>query len=153
VSDDALQARIQAYLEARSVATLATSGEDGPWAAAVFYVSRGFTLYFLSSPTSRHCRNLDLYPRVAAAIHEDTSDWQTIKGVQLEGTAAEIDGEEQAEARRLYGAKFPLVGSPDTAPAPIAEAMARVRWYRVVPDRLFFIDNAAGFGHRDELTL
>lgn len=37
------------YLEQHRVMTLATCGPDGPWAAAVFYVSVGSTLYFLSS--------------------------------------------------------------------------------------------------------
>jgi hypothetical protein len=37
--DDALS-----YLEAHNVATLATNGPEGPWAAAVFYANTGFTL-------------------------------------------------------------------------------------------------------------
>jgi hypothetical protein len=32
------------YLEAHNVATLATNGPEGPWAAAVFYANTGFTL-------------------------------------------------------------------------------------------------------------
>ena len=36
------------YLEQHRVMTLATCGPDGPWAAAVFYVSVGSTLYFLA---------------------------------------------------------------------------------------------------------
>ena len=35
------------------VMTLATGGDQGPWAAALFYVHEGFTLYFLSSPAIR----------------------------------------------------------------------------------------------------
>jgi len=26
-----------------------------------------------------------------------------------------------------------------------------VRWYRLEPQRLYFIDNSRGFGHRDEI--
>ncbi len=149
----ALGTRVLDYLKARSVATLATSGSDGPWAAAVFFVNRGFTLYFLSSAASRHCQNLARNPRVAASAQEDTADWRKIKGVQLEGTASEITGEERSEALRLYSEKFPLVGLLSTAPAAIVDAMARVRWYKVVPERLYFIDNSAGFGHRDQVAL
>jgi uncharacterized protein YhbP (UPF0306 family) len=141
------------YLRQHHVAGLATSGSDGPWAAAVFYVSDGFTLYFLSSPTSRHCQNIARDPHVAATIQEDYADWSEIKGVQLEGMAINISGEDEARARRLYGEKYPLVGMISQAPSAIIKAMARVRWYRLVPQRVYFIDNSVGFGHRDELDL
>ena len=148
--DAGLRERVLDYLVSRSVATLSTAGPEGPWAAAVFFASSGFTLYFLSSPESRHCRNLSRDPRVAAAIHQDTSDWRAIKGVQLEGTASELAGEERAEAQRIYGRKFPLIASP---PPLIDAALSRIRWYRLVPSRLYFLDNAAGFAHREELPL
>jgi hypothetical protein len=154
VSGGDLRGRVLGYLAARSVATLATTGADGPWAAAVFYATReDFTLYFLSSPSSRHCANLAHDPRVAAAIHEDTADWRAIKGVQLEGRAAELEGAERAEAQRRYGARFPVVGSLGGAPAALVAALAKVRWYKLVPARLFFIDNAAGFGRRAQVEL
>ena len=35
-------------------------------------------------------------------------------------------------------------------PGPIAEALARVRWYRLRIVRLHFIDNAHGFGKREQ---
>ncbi len=142
-----------AYLRDHHVATLASHGSGFPWASAVFYVNDGFTLYFLSSPTSRHCLNLAENPHVAATVQEDYSDWPKIKGVQLEGTASEISGEEETAARKLYGEKFPIVGKLGKAPAVIVKAMAKVRWYKVVPHRLYFIDNSANFGHRDEIAL
>jgi len=141
------------YLREHRVATLASIGEEGPWAAAVFYVNDGFTLYFLSSPDSRHCLNLAEDARVAATIQEDYADWRQIKGIQLEGTACELSGEEEARARRLYGEKYPLVGRIGAAPAAIVQALAKVRWYRLVPVRLYFIDNSAGFGQRQEIAL
>lgn len=149
----ALRERVHGYLREHHVATLATSGSDGVWAAAVFYVSDGATLYFLSSPTSRHCLNLAHSAQVALTIQEDYADWPAIKGVQLEGIACAIDGAEQAHARSLYGQKFALVGKLAQAPAAIVKALAKVHWYRVTPRRLYFIDNSAGFGHRDELDL
>ncbi|MGO9005557.1 MAG: pyridoxamine 5'-phosphate oxidase family protein [Beijerinckiaceae bacterium] len=151
--EDGPSGRALRYLQQHHVAGLATSGSDGPWAAAVFYVSDGFTLYFLSSPTSRHCQNIARDPHVAATIQEDYADWPEIKGLQLEGMASTISGEDEARARGLYGEKYPLVGMISQAPSAIVAAMARVRWYRIVPQRVYFIDNSAGFGHRDELDL
>ncbi|MBX3613624.1 MAG: pyridoxamine 5'-phosphate oxidase family protein [Burkholderiaceae bacterium] len=59
----ALHQRVLAYLGEHRVMTLATQGRDGPWAAAVFYASEGFDLYFLSSPSTRHCADLSANPR------------------------------------------------------------------------------------------
>lgn len=135
------------------MATLATCGKDGPWAAAVFYVNDGDTIFFLSSPTSRHCIDIGQNPRVAVTIQEDYSDWLEIKGVQIEGVASEISGAEEEKARQLYGRKFPVVGLLAQAPAAIVKALAKVCWYRIVPDRLYFIDNSFGLGNRDEVKL
>ena len=144
---------MQDYLQNHHVATLATSGSDGPWAAAVFYVNDGDNIFFLSAPTSRHCLNLEQNPRVAVTIQEDYSDWLEIKGVQLEGIASEISGVEEERVRKLYGRKFPVVGMLAKAPAAIVKALAKVRWYRIVPKRLYFIDNSLGLGSRDEIVL
>ena len=145
--------RVQAYLRDHQVATLATHSGEDLWAAAVFYVNAGYTLYFLSSPTSRHCLDLAKNPRVALTIQEDYADWLEIKGVQIEGVVSELSGEEERLARRLYGQKFPIVGKLAQAPAAIVNALAKVRWYKVVPRRLYFIDNAVGLGHREEVDL
>jgi uncharacterized protein YhbP (UPF0306 family) len=144
---------VQQYLRNHHVATLASCGNEGPWAAAVFYVNEGDTLFFLSSPSSRHCLNLVHNPVVAVTIQEDYSDWLEIKGIQIEGVAREISGVEEEKARRLYGQKFPVVGMLAHAPAAIVKALAKVRWYKIVPQRLYFIDNSRGLGNRDEVNL
>lgn len=150
---EALRQRVAAYLREHHVMTLATHGSGGVWAAAVFYVNDGYNLLFLSSPTSRHCRNLLDSPRVSVTIQQDYADWPEIKGVQLEGIAGEIRGEEVQRARRLYGEKFPVIHGLAQASIALATAMEKVCWYEVVPDRLYFIDNSAGFGHRDAIEL
>jgi len=148
-----LQEKTLAYLREHNVMTLATSGPQGLWAAAVFYVNDGFTLYFLSAPASRHSLNVDAQPIVSAAIQEDYRDWRAIKGVQLEGEASRIEGAERAGAIARYGLKFPIVANVAQAPAEIVKAMSRIAWYKVVPARLYFIDNSVGLGHRDEVPL
>jgi uncharacterized protein YhbP (UPF0306 family) len=141
------------YLAGHHVMTLATQGDDGPWAAAVFYASDGCSLIFLSSPTSRHCRNLARDARCAATIQEDYSDWARIKGIQIEGRVRELRGEEEKRAQHIYGEKFPDVGPLANLPPAIVKALAKVRWFLLVPERFHFIDNSKGFGHRDEIVL
>lgn len=150
---DALSMRVLRYLQDHNVATLAACDSGNPWAAALFYASDEFILYFLSSPTSRHCRDLDQNPHVAVTIQENYSDWLEIKGIQIEGIASEISGIEEEKARRLYGQKFPVIGMLSKAPSAVVKALAKVRWYKIVPQRLYFIDNSLGLGNRDEVNL
>jgi hypothetical protein len=138
------------YLTEHHVMTLATQGTDGPWAAAVFYVNDGYTLFFLSSPKSRHAVDMALHRRVAATVQEDYADWTRIRGVQLEGVVRELAGIEAARARERYGAKFAVIAEP---PPPIAAALAKVHWYELVPQRMHFVDNTIAFGHRTEVRL
>lgn len=137
------------YLAEHHVMTLATQGAEGPWAAALFYVRDGDDLIFLSSPSTRHCRDLALQPRCAATIQSDAGDWRSIRGIQIEGTASELHGDERSHAQQLYGDRFPFV-RPGIAPAPIALALGRVRWFRLRMSRLHFIDNLRGFGQRQQ---
>jgi uncharacterized protein len=142
-----------AYLHDHNVMTLATTGPQGLWAAAVFYVNDGFTLNFLSAPSSRHSLNIEAQPTVSATIQEDYKDWREIKGIQLAGEASRIEGSEQAVAIARYGLKFPIVGNLASAPTEIVKALSRIVWYKVVLTRLYFIDNTLGLGHRDEVPL
>jgi uncharacterized protein YhbP (UPF0306 family) len=143
--------RALAYLREHNVMTLATAGPRGAWAAAVFYASEGFELVFLSSPATRHGTDIGAEAQVSAAIHEDYRSWPEIKGVQLEGRAARLEGALRDAALECYAGKFPFVrGQPGTAPE-ILRALERVAWYRLVPSRLYLIDNSLGFGRREEI--
>jgi uncharacterized protein YhbP (UPF0306 family) len=151
-----LRAEILAYLESHNTVTLATCRDNLPWAATVFYASEGFRLYFFSAPDSRHCQNLAENPRVAATVQEDYRDWRKIKGIQLEGRVEEIvspNGKQRAFD--VYARKYPEAMKLFTDPESglYHRAFLRVRFYRVLPERVFFIDNEKGFGQRRELVI
>ena len=116
--------------------TLATNGPDGLWAAAVFYASEDFDLYFLSAGHTRHTGNITTTPRV--------------QGIQLAGVVELLSGSERLKAITLYQVKFAFLAQVPTA---IQAAFKKVNWYRVRPYQLYFVDNSRGFGHRDEITL
>ena len=65
--------RALAYLYDHNVMSLATSNNDGMWAAAVFYASDGFELYFLSSPKTRHAINIDANAAVCATTRLESN--------------------------------------------------------------------------------
>ena len=138
------------YLRSHQVLTLATYGPDGLWAAAVFYVSQNFDLFFLSAPHTRHSQNIATHPHVAGTIQEDYQDWTRIQGIQLEGEIQLLSGVRRTEAITLYQQKFPFVAQEDNQ---LKDALQKVNWYHLRPDQLFFIDNRFGLGHRDKIEL
>ncbi|NMG15764.1 pyridoxamine 5'-phosphate oxidase family protein [Aromatoleum bremense] len=140
------------YLEHHHVMTLATQGPEGPWAAAVFYVNDGADLYFLSAPSTRHARNLERDPRVAATVQEDYSEWQEIRGIQLEGEALRLNALDSVRAANLFARKFTFT-TRDHMNGAIAAAMNKIAWYRLRPARLYFIDNSRGLGCREQFDV
>lgn len=153
-----LEKAILDYLQRHHTVSLATEREGVPHAATVFYVSIGLDLYFLSSPGSRHSENLNHNSRVSATINEDYKNWQMIKGIQLEGRVENVGGIlDNSRIARAFVQKYPDVAdflfSPRKLGRAIAQKVARVRFYRIKPCRIFFINNAIDFGTREELAL
>jgi len=153
-----LEQKIHRYIETHNTISLAAAAGDMPHAASVFYVNIGFKFYFLSSPTSRHGEILTQNPRVSGTINEDYSNWLQIKGIQLEGRVECIGGiMKNARIVNAYIKKFPNVAqflvSPNTLGADIAQKVSKVSFYKIMPSKMYFIDNALGFGHRDELVI
>ena len=153
---DELRQQVLSYLETHNTMTLGTCLSDVPWAATVFYASDDLRLYFFSVPDSRHCQNLAANPRVAVTVQEDYHDWRKIKGIQLEGTAILVDSViEKAKAMAVYARKYPEVIKLFTNPASgvFYKAFMKVKFYCVIPEKVFFIDNEQGFGKRQELVI
>jgi uncharacterized protein len=153
---DPLKQQVLSYLETHNTMTLATCSGDLPWAATVFYASNDLRLYFFSAPESRHCQNLAANPRLAVTIQEDYRDWRKIKGIQLEGTVMALEGlAEKAKAMAVYSRKYPEIIKLFTNPASglFYQAFLKVKFYCIIPERLFFIDNEQGFGKRQELAI
>lgn len=139
-----------AYLANHQVMTLATNGPHGIWAAAVFYVNDGFDLTFLSAGYTRHAQNMTAVPHVAATIQEDYRDWEKIQGIQLEGRISLLADVSRETAISRYRQKYPFLANADEK---MQAALAQVNWYLLQPERLYFIDNRLGLGHRDEIAL
>jgi uncharacterized protein YhbP (UPF0306 family) len=152
----ALKQQVLDYLSSHNTMTLATCAGDIPWGATVFYASDDLQLYFFSSPEARHSVNLAANARVAVTIQEDYKDWRVIKGIQLEGEVMLVDGViEKARAMAVYARKYADVIKLFTDPTSgvFHKAFLKVKFYRVVPEKVFFIDNEQGFGKRQELDL
>lgn len=146
--DKALQ-----YIESHNVMSIATLGPEYPWNTAVFYVSVGFELFFVSSPDSRHCQNISRNANIAVTIQEDYFEWQTIKGIQMDGTVESVPDDQRQYVIKQYKNKFSFLQDQNRTPADIIDALEKGAWYRILPRKVFYIDNEKGFGHRVEIPV
>jgi uncharacterized protein YhbP (UPF0306 family) len=134
------------YLTSHNILTLATvTSENKPIAHTVEYASEGTTVYIATSSSRRKIQNILKNPHVAYTVDEDYKDWLTIKGVQMEGTAAVLSRKEDIDhAAGVYLGKFPFV-----AQFPPNPEMVFIKIEATVGS---FLDYTKGFTHSDTLS-
>lgn len=141
------------YIANHSTMVLSTYGQNGSWATPVFFVNRGYHLYFLSELTSIHSRNISENSAVAAAITEDYKDWQAIQGVQIRGQAYLVDSlKEKALVLASFLKKFPAVKHILETPGSF-KGVSNTYWHGIKPKYIKFTDNTNKFGEHFEIEL
>ena len=127
--------RVRALLERENTLVLATIADDTtPVATPLFYYSDNEgNVYWLSSPDSRHSRNLSARPAVAVAVFAQVGDWKEIRGVQMEGTAEAVTDPATREAILvLYRRRLALGSELDEAIGHSTMYVFRPAWWRYV---------------------
>ncbi len=133
-------------LNEQSTLSLATSSADGTSRVApVYYLAdERLRLYWFSSGSSEHSRNLERDARAAVTVFASTDRWREIRGVQMRGKAAPVtDAAVRATIEATYGERFAL----DDNFKPI---IARTTLWVFDPDWVRYIDNSKYFGYQDE---
>ena len=153
-----LTALARDLIAGQSAMTLATAGDPGAWAAAVYYAFFDHGFFFFSSPTSRHIQQGLDGQSCGAAISAPADTWQGIRGLQMSGRIHAVSpGLRAARAIKAYAGRFPFVReffSPGQAPD--LEAFTRrfkVRLYEYRADLVYYLDNSLGFGFREPVEL
>ncbi|HVJ07929.1 MAG TPA: pyridoxamine 5'-phosphate oxidase family protein [Acidisarcina sp.] len=138
---------VTTLLRTESTLALATADESGGASIApLFYIAdEALALYWISSGTTVHSRNLERDSRASITIYHSTEHWEEIRGVQMRGCAIPVRDEEHRESViDLYVNRFHLEAS-------FREAIAQSTLYKFCPEFLRYIDNAKGFGYKFEL--
>jgi uncharacterized protein YhbP (UPF0306 family) len=138
---------LSALLREENTVALATVDEHGEVSVApLFYlVDECLRLFWLSSPTSLHSRNLKKAPQAAATVYRHTENWNDIRGVQMRGLVTVItDRRRRRLLIRSYLERFKLG-------MLFLPAINRCSLFEFRPDFFRFIDNSMGFGYKFEL--
>ena len=137
---------IKKLIEQHNSMTIATSGNQGSAAAAVFYAPSedNRTLIFVSNSKSEHIKNSVVNPNCAATIHKDEMNWEEIRGLQIKG---KIEPAEK-EHWEFYFKKFPYIKQNEN----LMRALEKVNLYAFKIKWIRIIDNKRGFGAKEEFT-
>jgi uncharacterized protein YhbP (UPF0306 family) len=133
-----------ALLREQTTLALATTALDGsPHLAPLFYYAGdGLVLYWLSSASSKHSRDLARDPRAAVTVYRPASGWREIRGVQMRGVAEVVT--DRSERRRVvdaYCERFQLG-------VLFRPRIARSRLYRFRPAWARYLDNSVRLGYK-----
>lgn len=144
-----------ALIERQKTLVLATSEENHPWAAPVYYVYIEPAFYFFSSPRSKHIVQALKNSVNSAAVFSDAEQWQQLEGIQMKGRLREIRKKmERITVTTRYLRKFPMAKSLLTLKKEETMGFsAKVSLYAFKPERVYYMNNQMGFGERIELEL
>jgi uncharacterized protein YhbP (UPF0306 family) len=104
-----IAATARRLLDASTLCAIATVTADGSayLNTAYFAWSGDFDIVWLSDPRARHSRNLRANNSVAIAVYDSTQMWgKPDRGIQLFGSAREVEGENADQAETLYAKRF-----------------------------------------------
>jgi uncharacterized protein len=149
---------VKKMIDEKCAMTLATASRHVAWAAPVYYVFNKNCFYFFSNPESRHIRETLKSGQAAAAIYEESAQWQGLKGIQMSGKIDDVPpGTEAVTALNAYVQKFQLIRSffSDMVALNLNGIFTRfqVKLYRFTPEFIYYMDNSIHFGFREEIQL
>ena len=112
---------------------------------AYFCYASDLELYFLSDPSSRHCRNLERNPSLAMTIFRSAQEWGgQDRGLQLFGTCRRTRGAGARDAERCYAARFSPYRKWMKGLSPAERRQAALlrsyAFYRFLPSRIKILD-------------
>lgn len=132
-----LRTAIKEYLSSHIQFALATSG-DHPWIATMYYgIDDDLNIYFLTNPATIHAKDLKQNPLVSAVIADSPQHPESKKiGIQLYGTAAEIEGEAALKAAFAIWCKVLHVTDPKYSYEGIKSGELKYRLYKLTPKKI-----------------
>jgi nitroimidazol reductase NimA-like FMN-containing flavoprotein (pyridoxamine 5'-phosphate oxidase superfamily) len=104
MSQDELNDLARTVVDANSYMALGTADEAGrPWVSPVWFASEDYRhFYWVSSPETRHSRNIEARPEVAIAIFDSSVPVGGAQAVYVFGQAEELTGAEMERGIELF---------------------------------------------------
>jgi uncharacterized protein YhbP (UPF0306 family) len=150
-----MRRRALAFIRRQRTMVLATSQQDRPWSAPVFYIYFSLRFFFFSSPRSLHVRQMLTSGLTAASIYADGERLDQLEGIQMSGGVEHITTSLlKLSVTSRYLIKFPLAKPLfSRRPSAAGNLLDRVELYAFRPDTLHYMNHHMSFGGRTAVEL
>jgi nitroimidazol reductase NimA-like FMN-containing flavoprotein (pyridoxamine 5'-phosphate oxidase superfamily) len=129
-----LEAMARRVIDSNRYMTIASLDEDGaPWATPVYFCPDGYgRLYWISSPETRHSRNIAKAPDVSIVVFDSSVEIGHAEAVYMRARAEEVAAPTEEDCARAFRPRFQGVKNfgPDELRSP-----AGLRLYRAAVDQ------------------
>ena len=142
LSPDELKKAIVAFLEENVICTLATCSNNIPRSTTLRYRSRGLTIYILAEGGMK-IKNIKENPRVSVSLYGAYSGFESVKGLQLWGTASIIEPDE-GDSYREAVTTVDLAGREDLKNLGIEKIQHNMKAIKIVIERARYLHIAEG---------
>jgi len=132
---------IQEYFKNTRMLQIATSSDGQPWNCTVYYVfDDDWNIYWISTPERRHSKEIANNPKVAGVIAFSQEPYPTdgVQGLQFEGLAEILSGEEEKKASKLY---IEQLDREKTLLEDIRSGKNPHKFYRIQPTKFVLFDS------------
>lgn len=129
------------FLTTKKLMVLATYG-DHPWIANVFYsFDKDLNIYFISTPTTIHGRQMEKNKKVAAAIVDtDQKPSDLKKGLQIYGYVEKVSGINKVRYALRLWKDFLNVQRPDISFENMKKGLYKGKMYKLIPKKIKLFD-------------
>lgn len=128
---------VLSYLAKNKLMSLATSVQDQPWAATVFFAfDEEFNLFFMSKESTKHGQNIKQNPRVAVTINQDWGKPGFVKGIQCMGEVSIVSQDQFDKHYAFFLKRYPWASRFKEGHAV----------FIIKPKELYYLDHEL-FGH------
>jgi hypothetical protein len=133
-------AQAKAIVDANRYLTLGTADEAGlPWVTPVWYATADYREFlWVSSPETRHSRNIASRPEVAIVIFDSQVPAGSAQAVYISAHALELKGDELERGVETFSESSQAQGLPAWTGDDV-EPPARHRLYRATASELFLL--------------
>ena len=142
--EEIIDPKIVEFIKEHHVLTLATSINNKPYCATMFYISqfndnanpKSMCFIFTSDNETRHAQEATENKHIAGAIALETSIVGKIQGIQFTGIIEKLEGKKLKDAKISYIKKFPVA------------ALATLHLWEIEVEFIKLTDNRLGFGKK-----
>ena len=129
------------FLASKKLMVLATYGSH-PWIASVYYsFDKDLNLYFISTPTTIHGRQMEKNKKVAAALVDSRQKPSDVKrGLQIYGIVECVSGINKINYALRLWKDFLNVQRPDISFENMKKGLYKGRMYKLTPKKIKLFD-------------